>query len=297
MFLCFKLLQYKEVAFIDDNIYTLSGAPITLPSEKNKRKGAPKQIRTEEIELINNSPGGHETGTSVNSSIINEDSISDSCHSERSNTADDLGQGDSRTRKKLHADDDDIVFVDPDIVTKKENVKDAQDPNVVFDSNQTVFTDSPQTVSRAPPPLQQRPNPNDPRNSHPSGLNQEQLSIAYTTSIKQEQHGSEPGDNMFDHSYGNTQSPVPVTMVANASGSQSLEGLEDVQTYTVDWGNQSAQEFIPMPGDESAEQSSSQQTPGSGGVSQQVGVLYFIINSQFQGYPQNFTRTSHLTLL
>ena len=102
----------------------------------------------------------------------------------------------------------------------------------------------------------------DPRTSHPSGLDQEQLAATYTSSVKQE------------HSSGTVRMSGANQSPGTSTGAQPLEGFSDMQAFPVDWGNQSAQDF--MSGDDSLQQSPSNQASGSGGASQQVGVSYNI---------------------
>ena len=233
----------------------------------HKRKGAPKQISAEEMDMLNNSPSG------LNDSMDNEENISDTDTGQGTPhgyqpEGDYVDQSDHRTRKKPddceEDDEDEIVYVEPDLAIKQEKVKGEAQNSCMFDSSPSVFTDSPQTVSRPPPPLRQRPDPTDPRNSHPSGLDSDQLALSYSTPIKQEMNQElvqMPQSKVHD------QSPVPVSMVSSAGSTQPLDGLGDMQAFPVDWGNQSGQEFLPMSGDDS-----SQQASGSGGASQQVGV-------------------------
>ena len=253
-----------------------------LPCEKHKRKGAPKQISTEDVDMLNNSPAealDHNVDENEDS-LGGSDSVSGRLDIHQPD-GDYVDQSDHRKRRKTddNEGDEDVVYVDPDSMNiKQERVKGETDQNsCMFDSSPSVFNDSPQTVTRPPPPLQPRPNPADPRNSHPSGLDSDQLALAYSTPMKQEQGSDIIRMPRTANKFPN-RSPVPVSMVSSNAppGTQPLDGLDDMQAYPVDWGNQSSQEFIPMPGDDSTDQSTStsHQASGSGGASQQVGVTF-----------------------
>ena len=81
-------------------------------------------------------------------------------------------------------DSSDIMFVDPDLAIKRESVKGEKGQN-------SCMFDSSQQVTRPPPPLHPRPDPIDPRTNHPSGVDPDQLALAYTSQMKEE---AEPGD-------------------------------------------------------------------------------------------------------
>ena len=165
--------------------------------------------------------------------------------------------GDTSQHLRTHADDDDddeddIIFVDPNLEIKREiNKGEEDDSSCMYESNQEM--------NQRQVPRQRRSDVYDPRTSHPSGLDQEQLTATYTSSVKQE------------HSSGTVRMSGANQSPGTSTGAQPLEGFSDMQAFPVDWGNQSAQDF--MAGDDSLQQSPSNQASGSGGASQQVGVV------------------------
>ena len=160
-------------------------------------------------------------------------------------------------------DDEDVMYVEPSVTIKQEILQGENE-------QESCLYDSSSQIHRPPPPLHHRPDPNDSRTSHPSGLDSEQLALAYTTSVKQEQD-PDSGDMSYNTQEETIRMPHGMSKQheQSANTSTSTDNL-DMQAFPVDWGNQSAQDF--MSGDDSFQQSPSNQASGSGGASQQVGV-------------------------
>ena len=122
----------------------------------------------------------------------------------------------------------------------------------------------------------------EPRISHPSGLDPKQLAILYKQPIKQEKNlcqvqGAYPNMSNSTNIPGPNQSTGQGTLLPSSTNitkeiRSSAGRLGNNQAFPVDWGDQSAQDF--MAGDDSLQQSPSNQASGSGGASQQVGVFH-----------------------